>query len=252
MLYEAVKEPLLSLLRAPAQPPEPPLGSPGSEEVFRASPRYLTLQLIQHFGSMGSALAFELVAWAMMPSPSELVPIWGGQAFFALAVGIVVAMTLATTLARYFLLRLDYDMRYYILTDRSLRIRRGALTIEESTYTFANVQNLTLHQGPLERWLGITHLQLDTAGGGAQKGSGEGSESLYHHGRLEGIDLQTASELRDRILRLVRSYRDAGLGDEPALPVAAPSDRRAAVLRTIIEELRQIRPSGAPPARESN
>ena len=33
MLYEAVKEPLLSLLRAPAHPPEPPLGSPGSDEI---------------------------------------------------------------------------------------------------------------------------------------------------------------------------------------------------------------------------
>lgn len=252
MLYEALKEPLLSLLRAPHQPPEPPLGSPGSEEVFRASPRYLTLQLIQHFGSMGSALAFELVAWAMMPSPSELVPVWGGAALFAAAVGIVVAMTLATTLVRYFLIRLDYDMRYYILTDRSLRIRRGALTIEESTYTFANVQNLTLHQGPLERWLGITHLQLDTAGGGVQKGA-EGSENLHHHGRLDGIDRQTAAALRDRILRLVRSYRDAGLGDEPAVLAAAdPTERRAAVLRTIIEELRQIRPGGAQRAREPN
>jgi membrane protein YdbS with pleckstrin-like domain len=253
MLYEALKEPLLSLLRAPHQPPDPPLGSPGSEEIFRASPRYLTLQLLQHFGSLGTALAFELVAWAMMPAPSELVPIWGGATFFALAVGVVVAMTLLTMLARYFLIRLDYDMRYYVLTDRSLRIRRGALTIEESTYTFANVQNLTLHQGPLERWLGITHLQLDTAGGGAQKGA-EGGENLHHHGRLDGIDLQTATELRDRISSLVRGYRDAGLGDEPAVATAGadPTDRRAAVLRTIIEELRQIRPTSAQRAREPN
>jgi membrane protein YdbS with pleckstrin-like domain len=252
MLYEALKEPLLSLLRATAQPPEPPLGSPGSEEVFRASPRYLTLQLVQHFGSTGTALAFELVAWAMMPSPEELVPIWGGATLFAISVGIVVAMTLFTMLVRYFLIRLDYDMRYYVLTDRSVRIRRGALTIEESTYTFANVQNLTLHQGPLERWLGITHLQLDTAGGGVQKGNDTG-ENLHHHGRLDGIDLQTAAELRDRILRLVRRYHDAGLGDEPAqLPAADPTERRAAVLRTIIEELRQIRPSGAPSARNPN
>src|SRR5262245_60301969 len=174
MLYEALKGPLLSLLQAPAQPPEPPLGSPGSVQVFRASPRYLTLELIRHFGSLGSALVFELVTWALMPMP-------GGTAVLAIVVGSVVAMTLALMFARYFLIRLDYDMRFYVLTDRSLRIRRGSLTIEESTYTFANVQNLTLHQGPLERWLGITHLQLDTAGGGAQKGGSEGSESLYHH-----------------------------------------------------------------------
>ena len=62
MLYEALKETLLELLQAPAHPPEPPLGSPGSVQVFRASPRYLTLQLIRHFGSMGTALLFELIA----------------------------------------------------------------------------------------------------------------------------------------------------------------------------------------------
>jgi membrane protein YdbS with pleckstrin-like domain len=238
MLYEALKGSLLHVLQAPGQPPEPPQGSPDSVQVFRASPRYLTLELIRHFGSMGSALAFELVTWALMPMP-------GGTTVLAILVGIVVAITLALMLARYFLIRLDYDMRFYVLTDRSLRIRRGALTIEESTYTFANVQNLTLHQGPLERWLGITHLQIDTAGGGVQRATREGAEVLHHQGRIDGIDPKTATELRERILRLVRGYRDAGLGDEPQ--AAAPADatlesQRAAVLRAIIEELRQIHP----------
>jgi membrane protein YdbS with pleckstrin-like domain len=236
MLYEALKGSLLRLLQAPGQPPEAPLGSPGSVQIFRASPRYLTLELIRHFGSLGSALAFELVTWALMPMP-------GGTAVFAIIVGIVVALTLAFMLVRYFLIRLDYEMRFYVLTDRSLRIRRGALTIEESTYTFANVQNITLHQGPLERWLGITHLQIDTAGGGLQKAARDGSEAQHHQGRLDGIDPETAAQLRDRISRLVRGYRDAGLGDEPAPAAQGGRDaQRAAVLRSIIDELRQIRP----------
>jgi len=235
MLYEALKGTLLELLQAPAQPPEPPLGSPGSVQIFRASPRYLTLQLIRHFGSLGSALAFELLGWALMPMP-------GGTAVFAIVAAIIVGITLLLTLARYFLIRIDYDMRFYVLTDRSLRIRRGAWTVEESTYTFANVQNLTLHQGPLERWLGITHLQIDTAGGSAPRGP-EAAEALNHQGRLDGIDPETATELRDRILQLVRGYRDAGLGDEQPRHTArsALDAERGAVLRAIIDELRQIR-----------
>lgn len=234
MLYEALKGPLLQLLQAPAQPPDPPLGSPGSLQVFRASPRYLTLQLIQHFGSLGSALAFELLSWALMPLP-------GGTAVFAIVASVIVSITLAVMLARYFLIRIDYDMRFYVLTDRSLRIRRGAWTVEESTYTFANVQNLTLHQGPLERWLGITHLQIDTAGGSTPRGP-EPAEALNHQGRLDGIDPETAHELRDRILHLVRSYRDAGLGDEhPQHATRTTRDaERAAMLQAIIAELRQI------------
>ena len=248
MLYEALKDTLLQLLRAPTHPPEPPLGSPGSVQVFRASPRYLTLQLIQHFGSTGSALALELLGWALMPTP-------GGTAVFAVVAALIVSITLVLMLMRYFLIRIDYDMRFYVLTDRSLRIRRGAWTVEESTYTFANVQNLTLHQGPLERLLGITHLQIDTAGGSAAKGGHEGAEALNHQGRLDGIDPQTASELRDRILLLVRGYRDAGLGDEPERGTPGAPDRdaqRRAVLRAIIDELRQIRGLPARPPSEPN
>lgn len=248
MLYEALKGTLLQLLQAPPHPPEPPLGSPGSVQVFRASPRYLTLQLIQHFGSTGSALALELMGWALMPTP-------GGTAVFAVAATLIVSVTLLLMLARYFLIRIDYDMRFYVLTDRSLRIRRGAWTVEESTYTFANVQNLTLHQGPLERLLGITHLQIDTAGGSAPKGGHEGADGLNHQGRLDGIDPETATELRDRILFLVRGYRDAGLGDDPGRTTPAHpalEAQRNAVLRAIIEELRQIRAVPAARPLETN
>ncbi|MEO8178001.1 MAG: PH domain-containing protein [Deltaproteobacteria bacterium] len=246
MLYEALKDTLLRLLQAPLHPPDPPLGSPGSVQVFQASPRYLSLQLIQHFGSLGSALCLELLGWALMPMP-------GGTAVFAIAAALIVSSTLVLMLARYFLIRIDYDMRFYVLTDRSLRIRRGAWQVEESTYTFANVQNLTLHQGPLERLLGITHLQIDTAGGSATKAGHEGAETLNHQGRIDGIDPQTATELRDRILLLVRGYRDAGLGDEPVRGTAshASDAQRSAVLRAIIDELRQIRPL-APPQSDPN
>jgi membrane protein YdbS with pleckstrin-like domain len=239
MIYEALREPLLQLLCVPHEPPQPPLGSPESIQIFRAEPRYLSLQLLLHFGSMGVALAFELLGWVLAPVP-------GGTAVFAMASALVVSVTAAVMLVRYFLVRLDYDMRFYVLTDRSLRIRRGAWTIEESTYTFANVQNLTLHQGPLERLLGLTHLQIDTAGGGPQKAAREGGEGLQHQGRLDGIDPETAVALRDRILKLVRSYGDAGLGDTPHA-VAHPADKahlnaaHHSVLRAIIGELREAR-----------
>ena len=34
--YDAIKEHLLTILRAPKRPPDPPAGSPGSERLFRA------------------------------------------------------------------------------------------------------------------------------------------------------------------------------------------------------------------------
>jgi membrane protein YdbS with pleckstrin-like domain len=209
--------------------------------VFRASPRFLALKLTTHFASLGAALAFELVAALTMPS--------GGQRLVTtLASGLVLGSTLLLLVVRYFLLRLDYDMRFYVLTDRSLRIRRGALTIEESTYTFANVQNLSLRQGPLERLFGVTNLHVETAGGGAAEASGDAGHGMFHRGRLEGIEPVVAERLRDRIRRLVAHYQGAGLGDDATRPHAtthAGGGLRAAAhvdcLRRIAAELRAAR-----------
>jgi membrane protein YdbS with pleckstrin-like domain len=238
MLYEALKEPLLALLKAPRDPPEPPLGSAGSVQIFKASRRYLTLKLLVHFGSIALVLGFELIGWALAPSPEA-------TAAMSVVSALVIAVTLVLMLARYFLIRLDYDMRFYVLTDRSLRIRRGSLSIEESTYTFANVQNLTLQQGPLERLLGITHLHIETAGGGAANGSGDSGDGIHHKGRLEGIEPETATQLRDQILALVTRYGDSGLGERAASgSVANPRSRetraQSEVLAEIVGELRQI------------
>jgi uncharacterized membrane protein YdbT with pleckstrin-like domain len=132
-------------------------------------------------------------------------------------------------------------MRYYIVTDRSLRIRQGALTIQESTYTFANVQNLTIRQGPVERLFGISNLHVETAGGAAASQSEEPG-GFHHHGVLAGID--NAPEVRDRILTLLRAYRDAGLGDREDRPKAAqgrPEAPRLERLQEILTELRALK-----------
>jgi len=41
-MYETLKRLALSVLQAPTGAPEPPAGSQGSVETFRASPRYLS------------------------------------------------------------------------------------------------------------------------------------------------------------------------------------------------------------------
>jgi membrane protein YdbS with pleckstrin-like domain len=203
VIYEALKSQLLLALRVPEGPPRAPLGSPGQLEVFRASPRYLELKLLAHFASIGLVLLFELLGWFLAPSPTS--------AFVLRSMSmLVIVITLVTAVLRYFVIRLEYDVRYYLLTDRSLRIRQGCLVIDESTYTFANIQNLTVRQGPIQRLFDIADLELETAGGsgaGAQESGGR----ARHQARLEGIE--RASELRDRISALVGKHRDTGLGD---------------------------------------
>jgi uncharacterized membrane protein YdbT with pleckstrin-like domain len=124
----------------------------------------------------------------------------------------------------YAIIRLDYELRWYIVTDRSLRIRAGVASVQETTMSFANVQQVAVSQGPLQRLLGIADLRVQSAGGGGgDQEHGEG-ESL-HTGIFHGVD--NASQIRDLILERLRAFREAGLGD-PDDPQAGPRSRRIA------------------------
>jgi membrane protein YdbS with pleckstrin-like domain len=109
----------------------------------------------------------------------------------------------------YIAIHLRYDTTWYVLTDRSMRIRRGIWSIYETTITFENIQNIHVSQGPLQRWFGFANLTVVTAGGGGGAGH-EGHMIGSHVGILEGLD--NASELRERILSRCQSC--SGLGDE--------------------------------------
>ena len=138
-----------------------------------------------------------------------------------------------------------------MLTDRSLRIRRGILNIHETTISFENVQNVEVRQGPLQRFFGIADVIVQTAGGGASRSHGKGDASGTfgaHVGVLEGID--DAGAIRNQILAAVDRTRQAGLGDEhphPTAPTspavgghASLSPRHVAVLREIRDSVRRL------------
>src|SRR5207247_415100 len=143
------------LLRIPHDP-EPPPGDESTTRVFRASPKYLK---------------YLLLLWSLQ-SALLLLPILGGTVTLTVvlaiakqsrtSISIVVAVSLFVlflfALQRFFrlaVLRLDFEKRWYVVTDRSLRVREGVVQIQEMTITFANIQNLSISQGPIQRLLGL-------------------------------------------------------------------------------------------------
>ena len=207
-MYDRVKSTLLWLLRVPPEPHDP-MGDVHSLRVFRAAPgylRYITLAwALSEIGILlGGLLAFIPLAVAAATSLA---------AILVTALGLLTAVLfLGQAGLTFFSLRLNYEMRWYKVTDRSLRIRAGVWNVHEMTMTFANVQNITISQGPLERLFGISDVKVDTAGGGGSSGS---------HGKAEGLNLHVATfrgvdnpeEIRDLMLQRLRRLRDAGLGD---------------------------------------
>lgn len=119
----------------------------------------------------------------------------------------------------YSLVRLEFEQHWYIVTDRSLRIRTGILRLQESTMSFANIQQVEIRQGPIQRLLGLADVCVRSAGGGGDMthdSQGHGQEGSLHLGVFHGVD--NAVEIRDLILERLRAFREAGLGD--------PEDKR--------------------------
>ena len=108
--------------------------------------------------------------------------------------------------------RLEFELHWYIVTDRSLRIRTGVLSLQESTMSFANLQQVEVKQGPLQRLLGLADVHVQSAGGGGDYNPhhAHAGDSL-HTGIFHSVD--NATEIRDLILARLREFRQAGLGD---------------------------------------
>ncbi len=145
---------------------------------------------------------------------------------------LLLAVLIFERLFRLAILRLDYEKRWYVVTDRSLRIREGVVSVREMTVTFANIQNISISQGPVQRLLRIADLQVDTAGGGGAANAGHASRSL-HTAWFRGID--NANEVRELIQQRVRHLKDSGLGDHEELTAPAAAAASAAFLAALWE-----------------
>lgn len=236
-MYESLKRLALSILKVPADAPEEPTGTHDSVVVFRASPRYLAYLLIP----MWIGVAVTSTALMGVASVAAVALYMKGLAWIGAVVWMVgLAVIIVKATAFYVTTRLNYEMRWYIVTDRSLRIREGVWLVREVTLTYANVQNLNVTQGPLQRYFGISDLIVETAGGGASGPQAAQSMMLGHHGVLRGIE--NAKEVRDRIQALLRAYRAAGLGDpddkHAAVPAPAQADSGSDELLTVLRGMR--------------
>lgn len=214
------------ILAVPGTPEAPP-GDEGTTRVFRASKRYYYYRLmLWALGQTVALIGFFAIARALSKVSMGVV---GTVAF---------PMLLLEVLFTYVVVRLDYEKRWYLVTDRSLRVREGVTRISEITVSFANIQNVSISQGPIQRLLGIADLRVDTAGGGGMVSIGAQMELALHAAFFRGVD--DAERIRALIQDHLRGVRDAGLGDPDDAHSLPPP---AAVPETgeVLTLMRQIR-----------
>lgn len=185
------------------------------------------------------------VALAQMPD-------WAFPLLWALKLAGLAAYLVQLPLT-YIIARLDYDLRWYLVTDRSLRIRHGLWKVYESTMSFANVQQVVVTQGPLQRLLKLADVRVTSAGGGGggHDPQGKSADEAMHTGLFHNVT--NAADIRDLIQERLRRFRESGLGDPdeasqrqapppaPAATAPAADGEMLAAARELAAEARALR-----------
>lgn len=232
------------VLRLLKVPPEPSVPAGESVRIFRASPNFFRYKVftwaLTQVGAITGLVFGLLFLRALEDRAGE--DLWFILVRFAEILGwLALIVQIPFTFA---VMRLDYELRWYIVTDRSLRIREGITKVTEKTMTFRNIQNLSIRQGPLQRLLGIADLEVRSAGGGGKASSeahqNKGEDDL-HSAYFRGVD--NANEIRDVIRDRVRRHRDSGLGDpdEPAHAEQPEGGPAIDAARAVLDEVRALR-----------
>lgn len=217
--------------------------------TFHASPRYfkylVTIQLLVQ-GLLvllfGSVIGVLVLALAKKPPPP------GVRVVLLAVLGLIVFVYLFQLAINVLSIRIEYELRWYRLSSRALRIREGSWIVREMTMTFANVQNVSIEQGPLQRYFGISDVKVVSAGGGGGvSGSSEAAFDM-HTAYFRGIE--EPEVLRDLVYERQRQSRDAtkqlagrdaGLGDPDEVAHPTASADLAGVAGELRDEARAMR-----------
>ena len=236
-IYTGIWAVLVRWFLVPHDPPTLPVG-PGDKVVsFQPAPAFLKyLKFWFWIAMILSDTAFTVGYVALAATLVVSGFWWLALSLLPLAIMLIVGPDIPVFIG----LHLRYDTTWYVMSERSLRIRSGLWVIQETTITFENVQNVRVIQGPLQRHFGIASVIVETAGGstgGKHEHAGAG-----HQGIIEGVTQEDAARLRDVILAKLRVSSTAGLGDEEhhlLAPGAATawSPQHIALLREIRNDL---------------
>ncbi len=200
LLLKLLKPLFVPLLKLKLSAPHLPEGVSLVREL-KPQPAWLSLRYLGIFAQHLPMAAVVMVLSVVSVAIPQRESFWLG-----LAAAVLAALLFFTVGFGLVATRLDYELRHYLVGDHSLRVSQGAWTRHEVTLSYANVQNIEVFQGPLDRLFGIQSLVVSTAGGS------EGPHQTVGH-RVVLAGLSQAAEVRALMLTMLQKHKDAGLGD---------------------------------------
>ena len=242
-MYKVFRDFAERLLRIPHDPTPPP-GDEASARVFRAAPAYLKYRIVLWAIGVVASFLFGVLFLGGLNlglASDRSIPGLVRGLVFAFSALFFLLLVLRAVFA-FAVVRLDFEKRWYVVTDRSLRIREGVINVREMTVMFANIQNVSVMQGPIQRPLGIADLQVETAGGGGAHGNQKQLGPNLHTAWFRGID--NAEEVKQLIQERLRALKNSGLGHHEEMP-HAPAPAFLDALRAVHSEARALREATA-------
>ena len=106
--------------------------------------------------------------------------------------------------------RLSYNYYRYELTEMGFRKESGVIIKAYVTIPYDRIQNVDIYRGITARLLGLSDLHIQTAGASAVVGR-YGSIGMGAEGRLPGLSIEVAEQMRDELIRRARQPKNQGL-----------------------------------------
>lgn len=227
-VYKGVWKILSDWFRVPPTPPQLPVDGGSPVRSFHPSLKFLSYLKLWFWIMLVLVDIALLIAWAIVFAVNVVVGLALAPVFLFLII--------APDVVAYVAIHVRYDATWYVMSDRSLRSRRGVWLICEHTVTFENVQDVYVRRGPIQQLFGISTIVVETAG--ASEGDGENKFTVGNKAILEGID--NPDEIRELIMERVRRSRSAGLGDERHVEGRSWSSDDVAMIREIRDAARAL------------
>jgi uncharacterized membrane protein YdbT with pleckstrin-like domain len=98
--------------------------------------------------------------------------------------------------------KLTYYFYRYELMDAGFRKELGVIYKKYVTIPYDRIQNVDISRGILDRILGLSSLNIQTAGSSDMTGA---------EGRLPGLSREVAEQLRDELIQRARQSTNHGL-----------------------------------------
>ena len=124
------------------------------------------------------------------------------QETIALPYGWLTLFFLLYVIFCYIWAKLTYRFWGYELSEDAIKIEKGVIWKKYISIPYGRVQNVDIYRGVFARLLGLSDLQIQTAGYSGYRRHGMGTE-----GRLPGLDPQIAEQLREELVKKVKGTR---------------------------------------------